>query len=113
MSECSLLGILTEMVDTPSYYVDNSNIHGKGVFASTDLPLGVNVGKLHDISDSNYTFTELGKSYNHSGKPNCKNELKDNSRFLVTTVPISKGEELTADYRLQPDLEQPGINFVE
>tara|TARA_R110000787_G_scaffold261748_2_gene367082 strand:- start:2478 stop:4229 length:1752 start_codon:yes stop_codon:yes gene_type:complete len=113
LSECSLLGILTEMVDTPSYYVDNSNIHGKGVFASTDLPLGVNVGKLHDISDSNYTFTELGKSYNHSGKPNCKNELKDNSRFLVTTVPISKGEELTADYRLQPDLEQPGINFVE
>tara|TARA_R110001583_G_scaffold11629_2_gene52373 strand:+ start:4442 stop:6193 length:1752 start_codon:yes stop_codon:yes gene_type:complete len=112
LSECSLLGVLTEMVDVPSYYVDDSDIHGKGVFASRNLPLGTNIGKLHDITDSTYNFTELGKSHNHSSTPNCKNELKDNSRFLVTSTPITKGEELTADYTLQPDLEQPGINFV-
>ena len=33
--------------------------------------------------------------------------MKDNTRYLVTIQPVRQGEELTADYRLQPDLEQP------
>jgi len=111
MMECSLLGVLTEMIDTSSYYVDTSNIHGDGVFANDDYPTGTNIGKFHDINNSGYVFTELGKKHNHSTTPNCKNELKNNARYMVTLKPVNKGDELTTDYTLQPDLEQPGIHF--
>jgi hypothetical protein len=65
---------------------------------------------------SNYKFTELGKFHNHSDNPNCHNELVDgNKRYLVATRDIPEGEELTTDYRLQSDLEQPidGWNINE
>lgn len=71
---------------------------------------------LHTINGSNYNFTELGKLHNHSDEPNCHNELINNQRFLVASKPINIGEELTTNYRLQPDLEQPedwGINESE
>jgi SET domain-containing protein len=45
--------------------------------------------------------------YNHSDTPNCYNKKINNKRYLVTLHAIPRGEELTADYRLQPDLEQP------
>ena len=94
------------------YYIDNSNIQGIGAFADNDYPAGTIMGKLHDIPNGlkngrNYDFYELGKSYNHSDNPNCENLLHNNTRYLVTIQPIKKGEELTANYRLQPELEQP------
>ena len=96
------------------YHVDESEIQGKGVFASKDLKKGEVIGLLHDIIEmgNKYKFTELGKFHNHSDSPNCHNELVDgNKRFLVATRDISEGEELTTDYRLQPDLEQPIENW--
>jgi hypothetical protein len=33
--------------------------------------------------------------------------MVDNKRYLVTSRDIKKGEELTTNYKLQPDLEQP------
>jgi hypothetical protein len=94
------------------YYLDNSNIQGRGAFAQEKYPEGTIIDKLHDIlGQGQYKFYELGKMYNHSETPNCKNIMKDNTRYLVTIKPIKQGEELTADYRLQPDLEQPGKNF--
>jgi hypothetical protein len=96
------------------YNVDESEIQGKGVFASKDLKKGEVIGLLHDIIEmgNKYKFTELGKFHNHSDNPNCHNELVDgNKRFLVATRDISEGEELTTDYRLQPDLEQPIENW--
>ena len=96
------------------YTVDESEIQGKGVFASKDLKKGEVIGLLHDIIEmgNKYKFTELGKFHNHSDNPNCHNELVDgNKRFLVATRDISEGEELTTDYRLQPDLEQPIENW--
>ena len=94
------------------YYLDNSNIQGRGAFAQEDYPEGTVIDKLHDIlGQGQYNFYELGKMYNHSETPNCKNVMKDNTRYLVTIQPVRQGEELTADYRLQPDLEQPGTNF--
>ena len=98
------------------YYLDQSNIQGQGAFAQENYPEGTVIDKLHDIPNGvldgrNYKFYELGKMYNHSDTPNCKNIMKDNTRYLVTIQPVKQGEELTADYRLQPELEQPGFNF--
>ena len=90
------------------YYLNNSNIQGQGAFAQENYPEGTVIDKLHDIlGQGQYNFYELGKMYNHSETPNCKNIMKDNTRYLVTIQPVKQGEELTADYRLQPDLEQP------
>jgi len=90
------------------YYLNDSNIQGQGAFAQENYPEGTVIDKLHDIlGQGQYNFYELGKMYNHSETPNCKNIMKDNTRYLVTIQPIRQGEELTADYRLQPDLEQP------
>ena len=103
-------GTLTRKLYENKYYIDNSNIQGIGAFADNNYPTGTIIGKLHDMPNninSNYNFYELGKSYNHSDTPNCENLLHNNTRYLVTIQPIQKGEELTADYRLQPDLEQP------
>ena len=107
---------ITENKFSPNkkYNVDESEIQGKGVFASKDLKKGEVIGLLHDIIEmgNKYKFTELGKFHNHSDSPNCHNELVDvNKRFLVATRDISEGEELTTDYRLQPDLEQPIENW--
>ena len=91
------------------YYIDNSDIHGKGAFASKNYAIGDNVGKLHKILKlgEEYKWTELGRMYNHSEEPNTKNVLEGDTRYMVALKPIKMGEELTSDYRLQPDMEQP------
>lgn len=100
---------LKRKIPPKNYYTGKSKIHGKGVFAKKDFPAGSLVGKLHTIKPGEeYDYTTLGKNYNHSDTPNAVNVVDDKmSRHLVTTKDIKKGEELTADYRLQPDLEQP------
>jgi SET domain-containing protein len=103
---------IQEMMDLDSsskYYVDKSELGGEGVFAKKRLSNGEVIGLLHTIIKLHheYDFTELGKKHNHKDNPNCHNELIDNQRFLVASRDINKGEELTTNYRLQPDLEQP------
>jgi hypothetical protein len=90
-----------------NYYTGKSKIHGKGVFAKKDFPAGSLVGKLQERRKRK-GFTTLAKNHNHSEVPNSANIEDDKmSRHLVTTKDVKKGEELTIDYRLQPDLEQP------
>ena len=108
-------GTLTRKLYENKYYIDNSNIQGIGAFADSNYPAGTIMGKLHDMPtkiNPEYNFYELGKSYNHSDTPNCENLLHNGVRYLITIQPIQKGEELTADYKLQPDLEQPE-HFLE
>jgi hypothetical protein len=106
--------LIESLSGSKKYYIGNSEIHGKGVFAKQDLEENEEIGLLHTIHipKIKYDFTELGRLYNHSNEPNCYNDKIGNQRFLKTKRKIRKGEELTADYRLQPDLEQPeGFKF--
>jgi hypothetical protein len=91
------------------YYTGKSKIQGKGAFAKKSLKPGDLIGKVHTINQPyvDYEFTELGRNHNHSENPNVQNVLIGNERHLVATKPIKKGQELTSNYRLQPDLEQP------
>jgi hypothetical protein len=97
------------------YFVDESKIKGagKGVFAKTDIKKGETIGLLHTIKKlgSEYDFTELGKMHNHNDKPTCHNKKVGNKRYLVASKNLKKGDELTTDYTLQPDLEQPQKNW--
>ena len=91
------------------YEFGKSGIEGKGTFAKKDLKPGDYIGKVHTINQlfTDYDFTDLGRNHNHSDNPNVQNILVGNERHLVATKPIKKGTELTSNYRLQPDLEQP------
>lgn len=91
------------------YYVDKSDIQGHGVFAKNNIRKGDIIGLLHVIKKlgSDYDFTELGRMHNHSDDPTCHNLLINNKRYLVASKDLRRGEELTTDYTLQPDLEQP------
>ena len=108
-----LMGILSGETSEKKYYVDKSDIQGQGVFANKDLKEGEIIGLLHVIKKLgwDYDFTELGEMHNHSDNPTCHNLLMGNKRFLVASKDLKKGEELTTDYTLQPDLEQPKENW--
>ena len=52
-------------------------------------------------------------NYNHSENPNCKIEVDGNTTILNAKRKILHGEELTVDYREQPELEQPKEDWVK
>ena len=88
----------------PKVYVDKSNIAGDGLFASQDIKKGEKIGTAHV---NGQPTPVVGKKHNHSEKPNMISKKKGNTRDVHAKRNIRKGEELTTDYRMQPELEQP------
>src|ERR1035437_2820206 len=113
--------------------VKNSGIHGKGVYATKEIPKGKTIfeykGEIispaevdnlptSDMKNPNHTFLftrddglliNAGKKgnsshfINHSCKPNCETKEKKGKIFIYTLKKIRKGEELFYDYRIQVD----------
>ena len=84
--------------------VRESKIHGKGLFANKEF----NEGDLIGIAHINGNPTGMiGRFHNHSDKPNAHSVSFGNKKYLAALRPLMKGEEITVDYRRQPDLEQP------
>ena len=85
-----------------------STIHGTGIFVQESLPAGTDLGPAQiRQTDGSWIITELGKYHNHSAVPTCRNQLVGNTRHLITQRELLPGDEVTIDYRLQPELEQP------
>ena len=84
--------------------VGDSKIHGKGVFASIDLPLSCNVQQL---AYEPYGILDVlnSTSYNHSCTPNA---YIDRNRAVRTNRAVPKGEEITLDYSLYATRELDG-----
>lgn len=110
-----------------------SGVHGKGVFALTDIAKGEiiieYVGEVitwkealrrhpHDLNDPNHTFYfHIDKKHvidalyggnssrwiNHSCKPNCQPDEEDGRVFITAIRDIKIGEELSYDYGLVID----------
>ena len=89
----------------PVYHI-KSNIHGIGVFTPILLKKGDIIGVSHAYYEGYWYMTTHGY-YNHSKNPNCVIETKDNINIIIANEDIQGGEELTADYTKQLDLEQP------
>lgn len=84
--------------------VQESKIHGLGLFADQEFNEGDMIGLAH----YNGVPSEIiGKYHNHSDNPNAHSVVIGNKRYLAALRPLRKGEEITVDYRQQPDLEQP------
>jgi hypothetical protein len=97
---------LDDQIEMPygnySFMVSDSNIEGKGVFATKDFVKGESVGPAR----INGMRTPLGRYTNHSKKPNAEMVLKDNgdidlivSDFIRGCKGGQLGEEITVNYR--------------
>ncbi|NBU05566.1 MAG: hypothetical protein EBT39_04370, partial [Sphingobacteriia bacterium] len=52
--------------------------------------------------------SEIGRNHNHNEKNPTANNIKNgNKRYLIASKNLKPGEEITTNYRLQPELEQP------
>ncbi|HKO89457.1 MAG TPA: SET domain-containing protein-lysine N-methyltransferase [Burkholderiales bacterium] len=110
------------------YEVRGSAVHGRGVFAATDIPKGTRIVeykgkritykeacKLYPDVDGKPTHTFLfelddeividggqegsaARWINHSCDPNCEAEEEDRRIFICSIRKIKKGEELGYDY---------------
>ena len=99
------------MTYVPIYH-NKSHIHGVGVFTPMNLKIGDIIGVSHAYYDGFWYMTTHGY-YNHSESPNCVIETRDNINLIIAKVDIMRGEELTADYREQPFLEQPKEDWIK
>ena len=78
---------------------------GKGLFTKESFKKGEVIGLAH-IDDQ--PASEIGRNHNHNEKNPTANNIKDgNKRYLIASRNLNPGEEITTNYRLQPELEQP------
>jgi len=90
--------------------IKTSPIHGVGVFATRDIPADTNLGPAQiRQSTGRYQVTDLGKYHNHSYEPTCYNKKIGDTRYLHPHRDLVPGDEITIDYTLQDDLEQPEL----
>ncbi len=86
-------------------YRASSSIDGEGMFAGKAFKRGDLIGLAHEDGQP---ASELGRMHNHSENDATMVSNKvGNQRFVYAARDIQPGEELTTNYRLQPELEQP------
>ena len=81
--------------------IDGAN---KGLFANQYFEKNQLIGQAHE---NGQPVGNIGHMHNHSDNPNMYSIKKGNKRFVFAKNNIQAGEELTTNYRLQPELEQP------
>jgi predicted Zn-ribbon and HTH transcriptional regulator len=89
------------------YITKQSNIKGagKGLFTNAFFKKGEVIGLAHV---NGQPTKEVGSNHNHNEKnPTANNIKKGNKRYLIASKNLKPGEEITTNYRLQPELEQP------
>lgn len=81
--------------------IQQSDIHGLGLYAIKDIDSGVILGTSHifdkRFEDGLYRGV-LGAMINHSETPNCILTYYDNTYILSTSEIILSENELTLDY---------------
>ena len=82
-----------------------SKIQGDGMFTTRPFREGEMIGLAHE---DNQPATELGRMHNHDeANPTMISRKIGNQRYVFANRDLEAGEELTTNYRMQPELEQP------
>ena len=100
---------LIEIQLNNNYKIDKSNIHGNGVISTQRISKGefINIALVPNNVNWPET-TNFGKYLNHSKTPNAVTKLeKDNVYRTYCSVDINSDDEITVDYTINPELEQP------
>jgi uncharacterized protein len=121
----------------PPILVRNSNVHGRGVFATRRIEKGERIIEYlgervsHDEADRRYESKEDNDShtflfivdsktvidagtdgndarfFNHSCDPNCESVVEKRRVFIEALRAIGPGEEMTYDYQIYRDHDDP------
>jgi uncharacterized protein len=112
------------------YIVEDSTVHGRGVFAAKDIKKGKKIieykGEIISWAEANIRYVELNghshtmffgiddetvidgddngneaKFINHSCKPNAEAKNKKGRIFIYAIKDIKKGKEIFYDYKLE------------
>lgn len=82
-----------------------SKIQGDGMFTTRPFREGEMIGLAHE---DDQPATELGRMHNHDeDNPTMISRKIGNQRYVFANRDLEAGEELTTNYRMQPELEQP------
>jgi SET domain-containing protein len=103
--------IRKDIKDEYEYLIDESKIHGKGVFAKNKIDSGKkSLGMV--LTNEGFLYSDLGRYINHSKVPNCKLiDGGDYNYFIVTTKDVNKGDEMIVNYDENPAGFQTGYNL--
>ena len=86
-------------------YQAPSNIEGQGMFAGKSFKKGDLIGLAHR---NGQPVSQLGRMHNHDeNSPTMISKKSGNDRFVFAAKDLQPGDELTTNYRMQPELEQP------
>ena len=78
---------------------------GDGMFSTTSFKKGDVIGLAHR---DDQPVSKLGRMHNHNEEaPTMYSKKIGNERYVFANRDLEPGEELTTNYRLQPELEQP------
>ena len=88
-----------------SLHIGESKIHGQGLVASENIPMGTDLGISHYRKGDDVIRTPLGGFINHSEKPNCKLYEIGRFKYLRTMYVIPMGTELTVKYTMYDPTE--------
>jgi uncharacterized protein len=133
----------SDMTRQPLFEVRRSPVHGMGAFALRRIRKGTRIVEYlgervsHEEADQRYegkdatdahtflfivdskTVIDAGvdgndaRFLNHSCKPNCESVIENRRVFIEATRTIQPGEEMTYDYQIQRELDDPpGIEEV-
>ena len=102
---------MSELMIVTRWHVAPSPFHGRGVFASSPIPQGAPIGLAHWFDGRRWHATRLGRLHNHSLTPTAQSVRMGDQRFLFASRDLLPGEEITVDYRLQPEFEQPQLGW--
>ena len=93
-----------------NYEIKKSSIHGVGAFSKTKFNKGdfINTHIFPLIKGGDLHVTSFGKKLNHSNTPNAISKKGEDGCYKVyATSDINPGDEITIDYKVNRDLEQP------
>jgi SET domain-containing protein len=94
--------------ETKNFKVDDSKIHGKGVFAEKKIKKGDNINvALYKIKNDLFYTTQFGAHLNHSSKPNARTRFEGDYYRTYAMSDIEPDDEITVDYTKNKELEQP------
>jgi len=86
--------------EAPLIEVRASALHGLGVFAAQRIRKGTRVIEA-GVGGNAARFV------NHACQPNCESVIEDHRVFIEAVRTIEPGEELTYDYQIQREVDDP------
>jgi hypothetical protein len=97
--------------------IEKSDIHGKGMFATRDIPAGGRVAHSADfipgeMGMDDWELSEAARYTNHSPNPNTIVTSDKQKMTMVAAAPIKKGDEIKVSYFQVTGAMSPGTRLT-